>query len=61
MGAGVHTPIATCIDPAGSTAQLGVNSYFDAIEAFSRLRSMKTHSSLSKKTQIVQDYRSWIM
>jgi hypothetical protein len=61
IGSGVHTPIVSCIDPAGATAQLGVNSYFDAIEAFSRLRSMKTHSSLAKRTQLVQDYRNWIM
>lgn len=40
-GAGYHSPIASCIDPAGAVASLSVSSYQDLVTTFSRLRSMR--------------------
>lgn len=42
-GAGFHSPIATCLDPAGDTASLAASSFNDLIVTFSRLRSFKLH------------------
>lgn len=60
-GAGFHSPIATCLDPAGSIASVGAANFDDLILTFSRLRSMKLHSSLSKKAVMNVNYRNWIM
>lgn len=38
----------------------GTNSA-DLVATFSRLRSLKLQSSLSKKARLLQDYRNWIM
>lgn len=60
-GAGFHSPIATCLDPAGDIASVGANDFNDLILTFSRLRSMKLHSSLTRKSVMNVDYRNWIM
>jgi hypothetical protein len=60
-GAGFHSPIATCIDPAGAVASLGTSSYDDLIKAFSRLRSMKLHNAFNGGARSHLNYKGWVM
>lgn len=52
FGAGYHSPIASCVDPAGETSQIGTASADDIVATFSRLRSFKLHSSLAKACRV---------
>jgi len=60
-GAGFHSPIATCLDPAGSIASVSSSNFDDLILTFSRLRSFRLHTSLATKAVMRVDYRNWIM
>lgn len=60
-GAGIHSPIATCIDPAGDVASVNQSSYQDLIKCFSRLRSLKMHDSSAKGARSHINYKGWIM
>jgi len=60
-GSGYHSPIATCIDPAGSVASVNQASYQDLIKTFSRLRSLKMHSAVNKGARIHLNYKGWLI
>ncbi len=60
-GAGFHSPIATCIDPAGSVASVGSANYEDLIRTFSRLRSLKLHPAVNKGARTHVNYKGWLI
>jgi hypothetical protein len=60
-GAGYHSPIATCLDPAGAVASVGSSNYDDLITTFSRLRSLKLQQAFNKGATVRTNYKGWVM